>query len=82
MGGAPGDLELDPDEPLVGNDELDLGRLGHDGGVRLHERENVLDPDARVLLVGDRRHDHVTPEVGPAASRQAISAAATPAFMS
>ena len=80
--GAPGDLELEPDEPLVRDDELELGRLGHDRGVGAHRLEHLLDPEARVLLVGDRGDDDVARETQRAASRQAIRAAATPAFMS
>ncbi len=62
MRGAPGDLELEPDEPLVRDDELELGRLGHDGGVRAHRLEDVLDPEARVLLVRHRGDDDIARE--------------------
>ena len=80
--GAPGDLELGPDEALVCDDELELGRLGHDGGVRVQRPEHVLDAEARVLLV--RTAATTTSPRSPSrpASRQATSAAATPAFMS
>ena len=59
---TPGDLYLQPDEALVGDDELELGGLGDDGGVSSHCSEHLLDPEARVLLVGYRGDDHVTSE--------------------
>ena len=46
----------------MGDDELELGGLGDDGGVSSHCSQHLLDPEARVLLVGDRGDDHVTSE--------------------
>ena len=57
--GAAGHLDLEPDEALVRDDELELGRLGDDRGVGAHEPQHLLDPEARVLLVGDRGDDDV-----------------------
>ena len=80
--GAAGDLDLRPHEPLVRDDQLELGGLGHDRGVGADRGSDLLHAEARVLLVGDRGDDDVPREPESAASRQAISAAATPAFMS
>ena len=60
---AAADLDLRPHEPLVGDDDLQLGGLGHDRRVGVDHLEDFLHSDARVLLVGDRRNQHVAGEV-------------------
>ena len=80
--GLAGHLDLRPDEALVRDGDGELGRLGDDRGVGLHRAQRLLHADARVLLVGDRGDHDVAGQALRAASRQAISAAARPAFMS
>ena len=70
-------------KPLCATHELELGRLGDDRRVGPHVPQDLLHAEARVLLVGDGRDDHVARKPEPSrASRQATSAAASPAFMS
>ena len=59
VGGTPVDLDLEVDEATVRDGELQLGRLGHDRGVRANARRDRLGADARELLVRDRGEDHV-----------------------
>ena len=61
---ASGDLDLAPDEALVRHHQLQLGRLGHDRGVRADPAQHLLHAEARVLLVGDGGHDDVPGEPG------------------
>ena len=56
---APFDLDPRPDEALVRDGDRELGRLGDDGRVGLDGAKHLLDAEARVLLVGDRRDDDV-----------------------
>ena len=41
------------------DDEIELGRLRDDGAVGFDDAERLLHAEARVLLVGDRRHDDI-----------------------
>ena len=50
-------LDLEVDEPAVCDRELHLRRLRHDRGVGRDRGGDRLRPDARDLLVGDRRQD-------------------------
>ena len=59
---ATANLDLDPDESTVSDRDLELGGLGDDRGVRADVAEDFPHPDARVLLVRNRRHDHVAGE--------------------
>ena len=80
--GAPVHRDLRPHEPLVGDHDLAVRRLGHDRRVGAQPGgQHLLDAEARVLLVGHGRDDHVRVRAR-AASRHASSAAASPAFMS
>ena len=79
---AAGHLDLAPYESPVRDHQLELGGLGHDRAVGMDRAQRLLHAEARVLLVGHRRHHHVAgqPEAGRLAA--AVSAAASPAFMS
>ena len=59
---ATANLDLDPDESTVSDRDLELGGLGDDRGVRADVAEDFPHPDAGVLLVRNRRHDHVAGE--------------------
>ena len=82
VSGATRHLDLAQDEPLVRDDELQLGGLGDDRRVRPDPSQHLLGVEAGVLLVGDRGDHHVAGEVEVRGSRAAMSAAATLAFMS
>jgi hypothetical protein len=79
---TPVDLDLEVDEATVRDGELQLGRLGHDRGVRPDRGEHLLHAEARVLLVATAATTTSPPRPWAAASRQASSAEASPAFMS
>lgn len=64
VGGPPGDLDLGPHEALVGDDNLQLGRLGDDRRIGADRAQHLLNAEARVLLVGHGGHDHVPGEPG------------------
>jgi hypothetical protein len=65
VGRAAGHLDLRPHEALVGDDQLELGRLGHDRGVGLHRAEHLLHAEAGVLLVGHGGDHDVAAQPGP-----------------
>ena len=54
---APARLDLGPRESFVPDTDLQVRRLGHDRGVGAPFRDEHVGPDARVLLVDDRRDD-------------------------
>src|ERR671938_1900672 len=56
------DLDLEPDKALVRYHELQLGGLGDDRRVGAYHAEDLLDSEARMLLVGHGGDDHVACE--------------------
>ena len=64
VGGATADLDLDPHEALVGDDQLELGRLGHDRRVGADGGQHLLHAEARVLLVGHGGDHDVAGQAG------------------
>ena len=57
--GASGDLDLDPEIPLVRQADFEARRFGDDGPVHLHALDEVAGAEAAVFLVGDGGHQHV-----------------------
>ena len=57
VGGDPPGLDVDPSEPLVSHEDLELGGLADDCSVDLYALHEALGADAGVLLVADRRYD-------------------------
>jgi hypothetical protein len=57
--GAPVRLDLERDEPLVGDADLHVSRLGHDRRVGAYALQHGLRPDRGQLLVDDRGDDDV-----------------------
>lgn len=83
MGRASLDLHVEPDEPLVGEGDFEVARLGDDGRVGGEGLQHLLGARAAVLLVRDTREEDVAAQPPPAVARVAATImAAMPPFMS
>ena len=62
MRGSPQGLYFDPHEALVGQTDVQVGRLGHDGGVDPVLGQEIRRADARVLFVRNRGEEYLAAE--------------------
>ena len=75
-------LDLEMDEAAMRDSDPEIRRLRHDRGVGSDARRDRLGPDARELLVGDGREDHVPAQRALRAAAVASMHAARLPFMS